>query len=130
MIIKEYIGKWGIGINRCDNRVYIEYQEMDESTHNEYDIRLYMDGNFPSKDAEFGYAKTIATILSGESPKLKEIISVSDFGASLYKSDNTEAFVNAIAYAQSSGDTIMVPAGNWHFGGGNITRDKLRKRDR
>lgn len=63
-----HIGNWGIGVT-SDRRVYIDYQKMDDTQHNEYDIRLYIDGNFGSVDQKIAYGKTIVnSLIKGELP--------------------------------------------------------------
>lgn len=45
--------------------------------------------------------------------KMRESVSVKDFGATTASSDNTAAFLLATNYAASTGATITVPAGTW-----------------
>jgi len=66
---KLIIGNWGIGVTeQGDFRVYIEYQAMDKTLHNEHDVRLYIDGNFGTTQSKIEYAKVIvqALIRGGE----------------------------------------------------------------
>ena len=65
---KIIIGDWGIGITterttEHNPRVYIEYQAMDETPHNEHDIRLYINGNFGSIISQIAYAKVVVAML-------------------------------------------------------------------
>jgi hypothetical protein len=60
--------KWDVGVNKQDSRVYVEYQGMDTSIHNEVDIRLYVDGNFGSVAHKLDYAEIIKNMLNEVTP--------------------------------------------------------------
>ena len=55
--------QWTTGINKRDNRVYIQDDNF------EYDARLYIDGDFPDIETQLEYANQIARILNESTSK-------------------------------------------------------------
>jgi hypothetical protein len=49
---------WSVGVTK-DNRVFLETDDFAQ------DVRLYVDGDFASKDAEIKYASDLARKLNG-----------------------------------------------------------------
>lgn len=54
---------------------------------------------------------------SYDTKKSEKVVSVLDFGASVYADDNTNAFQAAMNSLNENGGTVYVPAGNWRFSG-------------
>lgn len=67
--------------------------------------------NIESPPAEF---KT-----EDQTPRFKDgkVVSVIDYGASVYSDDNTAAFMRALESLRQTGGTVYVPPGNWKFNG-------------
>ena len=59
-------GPWQAGVNRQDHRVYIQSDDF------KHDVRLYVDGDFPTKDAAYLYACGIARQLNAAASAVKD----------------------------------------------------------
>jgi len=79
----------------------------------------YLDDNFAYVGDSSGIVYTPAgtgAVATTVQAKLRESVSVTDFGALTTSSDNTTAFNNAFTYAQSVGKAVFIPAGTWLVG--------------
>ena len=55
-------GPWSVGNNEQDGRVFVQSDDF------KHDVRLYVDGDFSSRDERKGYAEQLASALNGAQP--------------------------------------------------------------